>query len=142
MNILAKTLLLSILTSKFATIIVVVGGGFIAGGFGAVDFVWIFCVAILPIGLSCFALGAISHRLRKSEWAKWSAAILTGFIAVSFACAVMAPIVQSIQVGADRVNVSGYILWAPIYGLFLLPLSAPLAYWIIQLLGSWKNQFH
>jgi len=131
-----RALLLAIMLSVLATFILVLAGGILAGGFGGSDFIWMFCVSILPITISCFVLGALSPRLKGSRSAMWVAAVLTGFVAVTFAGSVTAPLVQSLQFGIDRVNISGYVAWGPIYGLCLLPLSAPLSYLAIKLLSN------
>ncbi len=131
---LAKSFLTAVVASVVVTFVLVIGGGILAGGVGAADFVWMFCVSVVPIAISCMVLGTMSPRLRKSERSRWIAAIITGFFTVTVAGSVTAPIVQSLQFGFQHVNVHGYVTWGPIYGLYLLPLSVPLAYLVIRVL--------
>lgn len=131
---LAKSFLTAVVASVVVTFVLVIGGGILAGGVGAADFVWMFCVSVVPIAISCMVLGTMSPRLRKSERSRWIAAIITGFFTVTVAGSVTAPIVQSLQFGFQHVKVHGYVTWGPIYGLYLLPLSVPLAYLVIRVL--------
>jgi hypothetical protein len=143
MFMLLKAIGIGLLVAVVCTVIITVGGGILAGGFGATDFVWIFFVSVVPILSACIALAKYAEKLKGSNRSGVIIALVIAFLTVTIAGSVTAPIVQSLQFGVHRVNVSGYVVWGPVYGVFLLPLSAPIAFMVLRLFvtGAPKKSF-
>ena len=72
-----------------------------------------------------------------SRFRKMTRTLMIGLVCfgvVAVAGMVFAPLVGVIEYGYERVNVSGYLTWGPVYGLLLLPVSWPLGIWVSKIL--------
>jgi len=122
--------------SLVGTAIITLGGGILAGGFAFSDLGWVFSVAVVPITAASLIIAVLGQRLRHTPWSMWTVAFIAAFAVVTVAAAAAAPIAQSMKFGTERVNMAGYVTWAPLYGIVLLPISAPLAYAVVTWLWT------
>ena len=82
---------------------------------------WLFPVSCVPCGLGGIVLG----RTKRSTWV---GSILIAFGVTLVSSAAGAPVVESFRRGASGVNISGYIVWSPVYAIGLLPILAPITH--------------
>lgn len=135
-----RALAAGVAASVIGTVVVVVGGGVWAGGFGVKDFGWFISVSVLPSTAVALIIALMRVRMRTTPVAMWSIAVAAAFLAVTVAGSVAAPIAQSLQFGRQNTNVGGYVRWAPIYAIILLPISAPIAYAVVNWLWRPRSQ--
>lgn len=88
---------------------------------------WIFAVSVVPAAVTALILGIASERKPGVSRRIWLVALFAALVTVALSGALGAPIVQTLRFGLSRVNVSGYVLWSPVYAVVLLPVSFPLA---------------
>ena len=125
----ALGILLGVTGAGVTSVILAILSGFFAGYshhvFEAVP--WLLWVSLVPAALGGLVLSLPPNptQSRRSHWLR--------AVAVAFAVAVLSGSAGAVAVGAfqrgiSAVNVSGYLAWCWVYGLALLPLTAPVAH--------------
>ena len=89
---------------------------------------WLFMVSVVSTVLVTMSVGrAIRHSVLTVP-RLWLVAAAAAFAAVCLAGSAGAVAVQAARFGLDRVNWVGYLAWAPIYGVLLLPVTLPISW--------------
>ncbi len=137
-------LVLGVLAAAAGSIVLAMLSGFLIG-YSSHPFEtlpWIFAVSVVPTAVAALVLAIAAGRMPGASKRIWLVALFAALVTVAFSGALGAPIVQSLRVGFSRVNVSGYVLWSPIYAIVLLPVSFPLALGVARAIWNRRATAH
>jgi len=109
--------------------------GFVEHPLGAAT--WLFTVSVAPAVLVTIGVELVARRVARTVARLWFVAALAAFVSVALAGSVGAIAVQAARFGLEQVNWCGYVIWGPIYGVLLLPVTCPIALGATHLL--WRN---
>ncbi len=109
-------------------------GNLLAGGASLGGWWWFFLTLAIP---ACVSLGLAGYYRAfegMSRLKLWLYCIISGFLNVLFMGTIGAITASSLKYGYERVNISGYLEWGPIYAALFLPVSTFVMFGLILVL--------
>jgi hypothetical protein len=108
-------------------------------GFPSIEaFQWFLKTASVPVAIAGIVLHLARPRGPVSVWRVRLAAALVAFGAVTLAGSAGAILNRALMDPWERINLTGYIAWAPAYALGFLPLTYPLSLRLVR--AIWRTE--
>ena len=133
---LAAALIGSALLALGGTMTVGVYGGYSRHPFEAMP--WLLEVSVVPALLAAFVLGIVPLRSQPTRPQFWATAGITAFLVVATAGSAGAILLDSFKFGFAHINAVGCLTWCGVYAVGLLPLTIPLAAWVVHV--AWSRE--
>ena len=120
------------IATLIGSLVVAAVGAYIVGHLGSIpSATWAFFrVALLPSLLMVSV--AVAGFPESTELRPRRTALIVAFLSVFLAGSVGMSLLHAWNFGLESVNVAGYLVWAPIYALVILPASYPLAFYVLR----------